>query len=151
MRNTVALSLLGLAGFHASFQVKQWRAKDPIDFTTFRPTRIVIVGAGFAGTVAAYYLSNHKDCHVTLLERHSEPFQGSSNQTGNFMTTDWAATWLNFPVYPKLCKAIFDSKDYPSKVYVGSLFESVESLMSVFKFGYAWLFWQRKPEELNTY
>ena len=59
-----------------------WDSKAPpkYDFSAKKgsPKHIVVVGSGLAGLLAAYYLSNYEYNRITVLERDTKHYQGTS-------------------------------------------------------------------------
>ena len=91
------------------------------------------------GLVTAYYLSAYPHNKITILERNAIPYQGTSKQNGNWLPIDFAYSWVNKPVYPFVYRAIFDNKNFVSKIYLNTLFENFNNSLITLKFAFKWL------------
>ncbi len=69
-------TVLGFGSFYGYHFLHDLQKPKPYDFMANKgkPKDIVIVGSGMAGLLTAYYLSKHAHNHITVLERHSEPY-----------------------------------------------------------------------------
>ena len=126
------------------------RAPNPIDFNIKRDKKkeIVVVGGGMVGLTTAYYLAkNYPQNHVTVLEKNDQPMIGSSYQNGNLLPVDFCHSWMNVPIYPFVTSAVFDSKNFNSKVYCETFIESFANITVTAKFGLLWMLFQPNDDD----
>ncbi|KAI9482893.1 MAG: FAD dependent oxidoreductase [Benjaminiella poitrasii] len=50
---------------------------------------IIIIGGGVIGASCSYFLSQHEDCKITLIEQADELATGASGKSGGFIALDW--------------------------------------------------------------
>ena len=146
-------TIVGLFTFHGYHAFYDFNAPEPVDFKALKdkPKRIVIVGTGLAGLLASYYLAtDHPNNKIIMLERWDKPYQGTSFQNGNWLTNDYSKTWVNWPMYPKVYRALFDSEEHASKIYVESAFKDFGSFLIMAKFSYKWAFYQPTFDQFAT-
>ena len=121
----VAKSMVaGFLTFHVYHKLEDtyYRPKS-YDFSNSEGKTVIIVGTGLAGVNSAYQIaSNHPETKVIMLERSSKPYLGTSNHNGNWLTRDYSRSWLNFPLYPKMYRGLFDNKEFVTKIYPMSAF-----------------------------
>lgn len=64
---------------------------------------VIIIGGGVIGACSAYYLSKHKDIHVTLIEKTGIAC-AASGKAGGFLALDWYDTKAIYPQRSLLIK-----------------------------------------------
>ena len=100
------------------------------------------------GLTTAYYLAKgYPQNKVIVLEKNEYPMNETSKQNGNLLPVDFAHSWMNVPIYPFVYNAVFHSKNFNSKIYVSTFFQSLCNIAVTAKFGLIWLFYQPSDQK----
>ena len=100
--------IIGFLSFYAYQGFHHMQRPAPFDFEKLKdkPKTIVVIGSGMVGLTTAYYLSNHLNNKVIVLEKNEAPYLGTSKQNGNWMPINYTFNWLDIPFYPSIMNAL---------------------------------------------
>ena len=151
-KGLIQLTTTVLGSFYGYQLYRNQTKPKPVDFSQYKnkEKHIVILGTGIVGLFSAYYLSNNPLNKITILEKESKPYEGTSARIGNWLPVDYITYWLDLPFYPFVYKALFDNENYMSKIYPKTFFESKENFLITAKFAYKWMFSQHTKEKDTT-
>jgi len=136
--------------FVAYQKIHSAMAPAPYDFEAMKGKNktIVVVGGGMVGLTSAYTLAkNYPKNKIIVVERNSKPLDETSKQNGNLLPINFNHSWMNVPIYPFVYRALFDWREYGSRIYLSTFFENFCNIATTAKFGLIWLLFQ--PSELN--
>ena len=111
--------------FVAYHKIHSIMAPAPYDFEAMsgKNKTIVVVGGGMVGLTSAYTLAKkYPNNQIVVVEKNSKPMEETSKQNGNLLPINFNLSWMNFPIYPFVTRALFDWKEYESKIYLTSFF-----------------------------
>ena len=103
------------------------------------------------GLTTAYYLSNHKNNKVIVLEKNHEPYLGTSMQNGNWMPINYTFNWLDIAFYPNIINALKSDQfqNGAARMYYKTFFEDPCNFLTTMKFGFKWLLSTLPAEKYN--
>lgn len=115
-------TLTGIGAFYAYHFYRKQVQPERYNFAEKKGKKIVVVGSGMVGLTSAYFLSNNPLNKVVVLERESECYRATSFKNGCWLPIDSASSWTNRSYYPFTHKALFDYKEWVSRIYISSAF-----------------------------
>ena len=131
-------ALYSLTAFFGYHSYRKFTEPAPYDFGKKEGKKIVIVGSGMVGLTTAYYCALNPLNKVLVLDQEPKSYQHTSAANGCWLPRDFSKSWVNKPLYPYVYRALFDYKEFVSRIYWKTVFDSVENLFIISKFALLW-------------